>query len=235
VKQFNLAIILVLLPGALPLEATVVQSSYHCGYVGVAPPSVKLGAMVNNSFIMAFPERQNVTLTNGVTVDITTPNVTYKATSQLPGGLLLAGLKVNSYYIHANVNEPMVTFEKQFLGFSENEVIVGLIVTTANLRASDAVLGSPTTQYDTTDQGIGLHLFPVGKDSVGFQPASSTNSFTNLVGFSETVTPTSVTDFRVVTQVIPTTPASKTPMEAGFAISGLAGLALLGLKPWRRS
>jgi hypothetical protein len=234
VKLFNFSLGLALLIASVPAHATVVSSSYQVGFIPSPPPSVQFGALVNNGFIVAFAERQNVTLTNSLKVDITAPNVVYTQKAQIPGGLILAGKVVNSYYLHANINVSKVKFPAQYVGFSQNEVILGLIVDTGTLESSNPVLGAPNTTYTNSGSGFGLHFEPTGVDSISFTPADSANYFTNLVNVSEVVTSANCTDFRVVTQIVPGG-ATTTPMAAGFALSGIAGLVLLGMRPWRKS
>lgn len=232
-KLFNLSLGLALLAAAIPAHATVVGTSYQVGFIPSAPPNVQFGALTNNGFIIAFSERRNVFLTNALKVDITAPNVVYTQKAQIPGGLILAGTTVNSYYLHANVTNAKVKFPAQYIGFSQNEVILGLIVLVPTLEASDPIVGNPTTSYTLSGTGFGLHFQPTGVDTTSITPANSGNFFTNVANVSEVVTNANCTDFRVITEIVPGN--TTTPMAAGFALSGFAGLVLLGMRPWRKS
>jgi hypothetical protein len=159
---------------------------------------VQPGKLTSNQFVFLFLEKQGVTLTAPLTVDISAAG-TYTAkpttTTTIPSGTV-----VNSYYVHANVASGKVTFSAEIVGFSADETIVGIMVNTPTIQASDPILGISTTAYDTTDQGIGLHFPQVGKDQIQLGPLSpQTNN--SQITFTEVDTTRSITDFRIVTTV----------------------------------
>jgi hypothetical protein len=97
----------------------------------------------------------------------------------------------------------IVGFLDQFIGFSEEEQVLGVMVLAPTIEAANPIVGSPTTTYDTTLAGIGLHLAPTGKDFIILQPATTAEP-ANTVTFREYVSPSSVTDFRIITTIVPT-------------------------------
>jgi hypothetical protein len=198
-------LVLALVPLAIPAHATIVTSSYEVGYLVHPPGSVVPGALVNNMFINMFSEAYQFKLTSPLTVDINTPNVVYDQRTQITTGAQIpAGTVVNSYYVHANVSGvAIVKFVDQFVGFSEEEQVLGVMVLASTIEAANPIVGSPTTTYDTTLGGIGLHLAPNGKDFIVLQPAT-TAAPANTVTFREYVSPASVTDFRIITTIVPT-------------------------------
>ena len=197
---------LALVPLAVPAHATLVATSYQVGYLLHPPASVVPGALKGNAFIKMFSEAYGLTLTSPLTVDISAPNVLYEQRSQIPavGPQIPAGTVVNSYYVHADVHGmSVIKFVDQYISFSEEEQILGVMILANTIEASNSLLGAPGTTYDTTLAGIGLHLAPTGEDYIVLQPATTTLT-ANTVTFREYVEATSVTDFRIITTVVPT-------------------------------
>ncbi len=109
-----------------------------------APPSVALNALENATKIVTFDEAQAVTLTAPVAIDLANPG-TYGA---FPATALTvpAGAIVDSHLLHSD--PPLRKFTIHRTGsvtFADD--ILGVVVTTPNLAASDATLGAPGTLY----------------------------------------------------------------------------------------
>jgi hypothetical protein len=208
---------------SVPARATLVGTSYQVGDILKPPPSVLPGQFTNNSFIIIFQERNGLILANPLPLDATTQNITYTSKTQLTPSLVPAGTKINSWYVHSNVTDAKVKFPTQFISFSQEEVILGVIVQTATIEETSPIVGSPTTQYDTNQLSIGLHFAPVGKDTIELVPFSTTSP-TNSVDMSEIVTNADPTDFRIITEIV-TLPAAAHKTLLG----SLAGLGIFGI------
>ncbi len=190
---------------AIPAHATLVATSYQVGYLLHPPVSVVPGALTSNTFIYAFSEAYGLTLTAPLAVDVTLPNVVYDQKIQVPAPVQIpAGTVVNSYYVHANITGTAnIKFVDQYISFSDEEQILGVMIVPTTIEAANPIVGAPGTTYDTTLAGIGLHLAPTGHDYIVIQP-DTTSISANTVTFREYVGPTSVTDFRIITTVVPT-------------------------------
>lgn len=208
---------------SVPAHATLVGTSYQLGDILNPPPSVLPGQFTNNSFIIMFEERTGLILTKPLALDATTQNITYTSKTQLTPGLVPAGTKINSYYVHADVTDAKVKFPTQFISFSQEEVILGLIVQTTTIEQTSPIVGAPNTKYDTNQLSIGLHFAPTGKDTIQMVPYSTTSP-TNTVNLSEIVTNADPTDFRLITEIV-TIPAA----SHNVLLGSLAGLGILGI------
>jgi len=208
---------------AIPAHATLVGTSYQVGEIPFPPPSVLHGQFTNNTFITLFQEQRGLILTKPVTVDAVTQNLIYTSKAQLVSTVIPVGTKINSWYAHADITDTKVKFPSQYISFSQEEILLGLIVQASTLEASSPIVGVPTTQYDTTQTGVGLHFAPTGKDTVQMVPFS-TSSPANTVNMNEIVVDITPTDFRIITEIIPVPPSR----ASNAFLGALAGLALLG-------
>ncbi len=225
VKKSNCFLLsLAALAVSVPAHATLVGTSYQVGDILKPPPSVLPGQFTNNSFIIMFEERNGLILNKPLALDATTQNITYTSKTQLTPGLVPSGTKINSYYVHADITDAKVKFPTQFISFSQEEVILGLIVQTATIEETSPIVGSPTTQYDTNQLSIGLHFAPTGKDTVELVPYSTTSP-TNTVDFGEIVTNADPTDFRIITEIVTIPAASHKALLAALAGLGIFGIA----------
>jgi hypothetical protein len=217
---------------SVPAHATLVGTSYQVGDILNPPPSVLPGQFTNNTFIIMFEERKGLVLGKPLALDATTQNITYTSKTQLTPSLVPAGTKINSWYAHADITNAKVKFPTQFISFSQEEVILGLIVQTATIEQTSPIVGAPTTQYDTNQLSIGLHFAPTGKDTVQMVPFSTTSP-TNTVNLSEIVTNAAPTDFRIITEIVTIPPASHKVLLGGLAGLGIFGIAFATLFPLR--
>ena len=131
--------------------AGVVETTSAVVDVTPAPPaSVVLGATESDSQILLFTESTNVALPEPTEVDISLPGAYHfppdPATGLLTPATIAAGTCVNSYFLHfdrvTNVGFTRLTGSATF-----DLPIIGVIVLTSQLDASDATLGHPGTTY----------------------------------------------------------------------------------------
>lgn len=128
------------------------------------PPSVDFGALESDTTIFAFEERQCVTLTSDLAVDITTTG-TFDEESDLTPGVIPAGTRVSTAFLHADpvgTDPPPILLEGSV---TKSTDILGLIVLSRTLDASDS-LGAPGTIYPTGRFGRGLELTAEQADQI---------------------------------------------------------------------
>ncbi|MGH2699634.1 MAG: hypothetical protein ACRDJL_10640 [Actinomycetota bacterium] len=129
------------------------------GIVKIAPPpSVMVGVLESDTEAFAFDEQQDVTLTDPLPVDITTPGV-YDDSADLTPGSIPAGTTVSSHFVHADDiggggRSRPTRIEGTVVTDSD---IIGISVLADNLDASD-FLGAPGTVYPTGGQQRELNL-----------------------------------------------------------------------------
>ena len=122
----------------------------------IAPPaSVTSGSLESSSFARVFAERTEFQLSQNILVDVTQPGFADHVIDLTPGQIL-ANQIVDSYLLHADRitgGTPLVTFEGSV---TFDRPILGAIVTTERLNATDSILGSPTTDYTPPAQFRGF-------------------------------------------------------------------------------
>lgn len=190
--------------GVENLEAREVPSaSGFSGQVAVisAPTTVAVGKLEDNKNAKFFSEQSNITLTNQVTVDASRVG-TYSALgvggstleSTFKPATILAGTKVNSYYLHADKVGALTTFNQYKGSISFSESILGVVTTRNNLNASDR-LGSITTLYPKSGRELDA-TDTVNRDSFTISQDRKTLSFTLLTAnYSD--------DIRIITSATP--------------------------------
>jgi hypothetical protein len=176
------------------------------------PPSVKSNDLQDDTFIRTFAEHHELTLTSSVTVDDTAAG-TFKSDASLVGGVIGAGTKVDSYYFHSDTTKSLTIYDGS-VTFST--AILGVIVQSASLSATDAQLGFSGTKYPAGDGGRGLELGTgSGEDFFSLSTDKKTLTF-------HFATHSNVDQVRVLT-------VPSVPEPASLALLGLGGLGLLGL------
>ncbi|MEX2458172.1 MAG: S8 family peptidase [Actinomycetota bacterium] len=156
----SLVLSMLLLPTAS--HAAISEIGGQAVLVDPAPASVRVGVLESDSEIRVFHEQQDLRLATPVTVDAATPG-TYTWTTTEPGSIP-AGTRIDSHFLHADhigSEEGGIRFQGS-VSFSSD--ILGVILTSDNLAASDATLGAPGTLYPTAG-GRGLE----GGDHVTIQ------------------------------------------------------------------
>jgi hypothetical protein len=155
-----------------PAAAGIVGTTGQVDVLSSPPASLKPGHLQSNSHVFAFTEQTDLTLSTAVKVDITTPG-TYETDNSLTPGTINAGTAVESYFLHADPRNNDTMFDGS-VTFSTP--ILGVMVLSATLSASDAQLGATGTVYDTDDSGRGLEL-TTGQDYVTLSSNLETLTF----------------------------------------------------------
>jgi hypothetical protein len=201
------------------LAAPVSAAFVTIGAVELADPpplSVVQGATESNTKIITFPELEDVELLADLAVDITTSG-TFGLEAQLTPGLIPAGTRVSSFFLHfdpvGTPEDPFSAFAAGSLVFESNRPILGVMVLGPALSASDAIVGLPGTTYPTGDGSRGLGLVPQDIINITADQLSVTLAVAAGAG---------VDQVRVIVGV----PEPNTV--------ALLGLAVIGLVGWRR-
>ena len=128
------------------------------------PTNLQTASWENDTQIPAFVEQQNFTLPQSINLDITATGTSPSTTdANLSPSQIAAGTAVNSYWLHFDaVGAPGVNSAVECSGsITLAEPIVGLIVLSDSLNATNAVLGIPGDLYPNGTQ-YGLELDPAG-------------------------------------------------------------------------
>jgi len=111
-----------------------------------APESTVFNDLEDNKIIWMFQEREGYALPSSVNVDISQPG-RYTGGRTTPG-TIPAGTVVDCYFLHFDpVGSTNTTTTGQEITFTDE--ILGYVVYTNSLNATDPVLGSPATVYPT--------------------------------------------------------------------------------------
>jgi hypothetical protein len=137
---------------AEPSGASVIAVGGALVFVSPPPPLISPTSIPSDGSIVAFTERTAYTLPTSLPVDITpsTFPTTYTGLGPLSPNTLAAGTPVDSYFMVAPVSrflyDATVTFSTP---------ILGLIIETSTLRATNSIVGAPGTTYeDFPSQGL---------------------------------------------------------------------------------
>jgi hypothetical protein len=144
-------LIVCLAAGLAAILTTSVAWASIAGYTGdielVSPPqSVRLGAFESNSSVRVFTEREDVMLTRGVAVNISSPG---SYGFSLTPGTIPKGTQVNSYYVHFDSVRSEIAYYSGTLTFDTD--VLGLITYVSQRLACDSILGVPGTLYPGTN------------------------------------------------------------------------------------
>src|SRR4051812_38790276 len=110
------------------------------------PASVQPGALSSETAIRAFDERQHVTLTTPLAVNISRPG-TYKLVADETPATIPAGTVIDSHFVHVDKDTQFSTILTGTIHFDSE--VIGIILDNAASPALDAsdYLGSPGTLY----------------------------------------------------------------------------------------
>lgn len=147
------AIALTVLAGTA--SATIIATSGQMVKIA-PPPSVLFGALQSDTTMFAFDEQQNVTLSQPLSLDITSPG-TYDDSADLTPGTIPAGTAVSSHFVNADkvgTQVPRVALDGTI---TTDKDIIGIAILAKALNDSD-YLGAPGTLYPTGEFGRGLNL-----------------------------------------------------------------------------
>ncbi|MCY2942827.1 MAG: hypothetical protein NTV50_14315 [Planctomycetota bacterium] len=159
--------------GIESLEAReVLASSLLSGQVAaiIAPMTVEANKLEDRTNAKFFAEKSGVTLSSTLAVDASAPGNYFVATDFTPA-TILAGTKINSYYLHADViGTPSVA--KHMIGSITFDLpILGIASANANLNNSD-LLGFNSTVYPkagrATDPGSDFFSISADRKTITF-------------------------------------------------------------------
>ena len=145
-----------------------VATKPHVKMLEHPPVSVIFNDLEDNKIIFGFKERNNFILPSAVTVDLSEPgryNQFKGNNSQATTKTIPAGTKVNCFYMHFDSIGRTGTTSQGAVSFGAD--IIGVIVNTSTLDASDGTLGSPGTTYETGRKARG---FENGAEIVILEP-----------------------------------------------------------------
>ncbi len=109
------------------------------------PASVQYEARTNNNKALLFKESSNVALASNMGVEAYLPGL-YDG-GATAGRTLAAGRTVNSYFLHADVEDGTNTPKHMVGSITFNNKILGVIF--GNFTASDALVGAAGTAYES--------------------------------------------------------------------------------------
>lgn len=169
-KAVGFACFLVASPIPCPASTRVIDLVGVTGDADLitAPSSVKPGALVD---LVVFQESKGHVLTKDIDVDLVHEG-RYGTASVSPStpvaSQLLAGTRVSSYFVHLDGDSSGTSPWNVLLSF--DEPILGVILSRANLDASDDELGAPGTDYPRGlyKRGLGLNPSDPAPDGVHF-------------------------------------------------------------------
>jgi hypothetical protein len=207
--------------------STLVSTTGQVIILGTPPASVASGGLQSNTDAYFFQESQLI-LSSPLDVDITEPG-TYTTVAELTPGTIAAGADIDSYMLESQPSSvpPAPNNYQTYVGsLTFNSPILGIIVETASLNATDALLGAPGTVYPPpSDLYSGLDLntpgcsgSTCGNDALTLSVNGDTLNFDYVTNYSED-------EIRIIT--------AATPEPRGIAFICLALLPFLGLKSVR--
>ena len=138
---------------AASARAAIIGTTGYANSTQPIPINLELNSYQSNSDIFVFSEQQNLVLSGNLDVDVTEaglyePGPDMDERADLSPGVVLAGTTVNSYIVHFDeVSGGPYTFEGSV---TFDNPILGLIILTDYLDASDSELGASGTTYDGT-------------------------------------------------------------------------------------
>jgi hypothetical protein len=116
-----------------------------------APPSVRDQAIVSDTEISLFAERQGVVLPQALNFNITQPTTAPGATTlDTTPGTIPAGIRVDSYYVYLQSISGTQEIPVVLSGsFTFDRDVLGIAIFNTQLNQSDPILGLPGTLYPT--------------------------------------------------------------------------------------
>jgi len=202
----------------------IVSTTGQVTVLNTPPASVAAGGLQSNTTAYLFQESQLI-LASDLNVDISQSG-TYLTVPSLTPGTIGAGTPVNVYMLETDPSSvpPKPNDFRIYEGsFTFDSPVLGILVETASLRNTDALLGAPGTVYPSaSDTFSGLDLNTAGctssscgNDGVILSVNGNTVSFGFVTNFSED-------QIRIITQA--------TPEPSGIALMLLALLPLFAIK-----
>jgi hypothetical protein len=232
VKTYTSYVALLALTLAIPAwgASTVTSYSGDIGFVTTPPSSLVPGASENNLKALLFMEDTNLSFASAITVDATAPGL-YKSKASLTPGSIAAGTPLSDTYIHADP----VTSGTTFTGsVTFNTDILGLIVTTNDLFATDSLLGVHGTNYGPSTNPRGLELSP-SQDYFSISANLRTLTFTlKTWDYTDDIRVITAGNFASTSSAL-SAAQSPVPEPGAIALIGLGlGLIAVGARRQRR-
>lgn len=169
--------------------------------LAVKPPAtIEVNKFENASYAVVFAEKTGLTLANSLQVDATAPGE-YNLKSALTPATIMAGTKINSYYLHTDRDGTPTTFKKVVGSVTFDYPILGVIGSKDNMISSD-ILGATGTVYPKVGRFL-ESLAPANMDKFWISEDRKTLRY-------ELQTNTASDDLRIITGVptIPSIPLS---------------------------
>ena len=183
-----------------------------------APESVMRGAWESNTHTRVFQEQSNFTLQSNLGVDISLTGTCASPEDCSPMDIA-AGTIVNSYFVHQDaVGRHGHIFLHSSITF--DQTILGVIVSNANLNASDPVLGALGTLYPTGTDLLRTLDYPQAQDAVTISDDRHTISL-------DLQTQVAMDHIRIITA------AGPVPAPGSLALLAMAGLTAFGRRARR--
>lgn len=196
-----------------PARAAITGTTGAANSTQPIPSNLSLNASESNTEIFVYAEQQNRVLGGNLDLDITEaglyePGPDMDERADLSPGVVLAGTTVNSYIVHFDeVDGGPYTLEGSV---TLDKPILGLIILTDYLNASDSELGASGTTYDGTSVR-GLDILTHNQDPLEL----TLNINANTVWFKLTVN-NAMDELRIV----------EVPEPATICLLGFGGLLL---------
>ena len=115
-----------------------------------APATVAVNKLEDQNYAKFFAEKTGVTLSSALNVDASISGA-YSCNPSMTPATILAGTKVNTYYLHADTEGACTTYNHMKGTITFSTPILGVISTTANLNKSD-YLGANGTFYPSAQR-----------------------------------------------------------------------------------
>lgn len=184
-----------------------------------APASVQQGARTNNNRALFFNEQANTVLASNLAVQAYIPGV-YNGSNAPVGRTLAAGRTVNSYMLHADLDDNANTPTHMSGSITFNDKILGVIF--SNFSASDALVGAPGTAYETA-VGHGLDMSDPNGDTFRISNDRMRLEFSfNVSGITDQI--------RIITAGVAAPQSTENPIPEPITPTllamGLGGLAM---------
>ncbi|MCY2972895.1 MAG: hypothetical protein NTZ30_19815, partial [Planctomycetota bacterium] len=115
-----------------------------------APVTVAVNKLEDQNYAKFFAEKTGVTLSSALNVDASIAGA-YSCNPSMTPATILAGTKVNTYYLHADTEGASTNYNHMKGTITFSTPILGVISTTANLNKSD-YLGAIGTFYPSAQR-----------------------------------------------------------------------------------
>ena len=209
-SRYPLTALLIVLLSSASVEAGIISFLGDVDFIA-PPPSVVLGDLEDDQLTRIFLEQSAVILGSDVGADVTLPGVVDEAADLTPG-TISSGTRIDSYLFHF---DPRSASGASVGSVTFNRDILGILVQTSSLDATDALLGALATMYQLNDFR--------GVEGPGFETQGVTvNDIVTLSADFRTVrfdfsTTARIDQIRVITAV-------PEPAALGFIVIGVVGL-----------